>query len=172
MSAHVDDQLLALMERRLPAAERARVAAHLDECPRCRAAAAALDDTLAELTALPGALPAMPRRTSSHWPVVWARVRDAGAVRRLSPRVSVYLGLVTSLVVVVLAVPTMSRGVPASVTAGVAAGPQLTQPATLVARAEGTVAQWPERVSDTAVLSADGTAAIAPVPIPTPVPGP
>ncbi len=52
---HVDDQLLALVERRLPALERARVEAHLAHCQRCRAAASELHQSVTALAGLPGA---------------------------------------------------------------------------------------------------------------------
>ena len=176
MSTHVDAQLLALLERRLTPAERARVAAHLDTCPRCRAAARELAETVAELEAVPSALRGLPVRTAQQWPAVWSRVRAASPVRKLAPQVSVYLSLVTSVMAVLAVVPGMSHGAPASVTAGVAANPQLTQPATVVfhsaetLRAAETAANWRRTASGAAVPTAAGTEAIAPAPIPTPGP--
>ena len=170
MNAHVDEHLLALIERRLTAAERARVAIHLEACPRCRASARALAETADELAALPNALRALPLRAARQWPAVWAKVRAAGSAARSGPQLSVYLGLVSSLVAIVAVIPSVRQGAPASVTAGVAAGPQLTQPATVVMQVEGTVAEWQDRASDPAAPTVDNAAAIAPVPIPTPAP--
>jgi anti-sigma factor RsiW len=174
MSAHVDERLLALVERRLAPAERARVLAHLDECPRCRLAARDLDETARALAPLPSALRALPLRPRASWPAVWARVRAASPDRRLWPQASIYLGVVTSFLAFVAVFAGGTHGLPASVTAGVALGPQSTQAATLVFQtsrgglAAGTAAQAPHGAQPT--LS--GTEAIAPVPIPTPVPGP
>ncbi len=177
--AHVDEHLLALVERRLPPAERARVEAHLAACARCRAAAGALFDNVEGLEALPGALRGLPVRAAQQWPGVWARVRaarpDAGTVRRAWPRLSVYLSLVTTFLVFLSVFPSGGQLAPASVTAGVAAGPQGTQPATVAFQAEAE----PQGRAGTAALAAAeaaptlaGTEPIQPLPIPTPVPGP
>jgi anti-sigma factor RsiW len=177
MSGHVDDRLLAYLERRLTAAERAQVTAHLDACPRCRASVGHLAEAVEDLSPLPGALRALPVRAAHQWPGMWARVRAAGVPRRLGPQVSVYLGLVTSLMVVVSVVPGAGHGAPSSVTAGVAAGPLLTQPATVVFHAAnaqdiaGTAAQLPEPAHQVAPTLA-GTLAVEPIPIPTPGPRP
>jgi anti-sigma factor RsiW len=171
----VDDELLALIERRLAPAERARVLAHLAACARCRAAASDLNDTVDGLKALPYALRAVPVRAAQQWPDVWARVRAGGPAHKAWPQVSVYLSLVTGLLVLVSAIPGRGAAAPARVTAGVAAGPQLTQAATVVyqlaadhAASTGTAGELTRGAQPTLA----GTAAIAPVPIPTPVPGP
>ena len=173
MSArHADDQLLALLEQRLPPADRARVEAHLAECARCRLAARDLADLTQGLEALPGALRGLPRRAAQQWPAVWARVSGARPTRRLWPQVSVYLGVVTSFMAVIAVFPGGNQGVPASVTAGMAAGPQNTQPATVAFHtddvAQGTGLAGVAEAAPTQV----GTEPVLAIPVPTPVPGP
>jgi hypothetical protein len=126
------------------------------------------------LEGLPGALRALPVRAAQQWPDVWARVRAAGPVRRAWPQASIYLSLVTSFAVLVLVFPS-GHAAPASVTAGVAAGPEHTQPATVVFQVETDQLDSTGTAGETKAAAAPtsaGTAAIQPVPIPTPVPGP
>ncbi len=167
-SAHVDEQLLALVERRLSRDDRARVEAHLAGCARCRLAARELDDTVSGLQKLPAALRGLPLSAARQWPAVWVRVRAAGPARRLWPQMSVYLGVVTGFLAFVSVIPGAYHAAPASVTAGLAAGPQHTQPATVAfhteyARADSVTAAEPTQA---------GTEPIHPIPVPTPVPGP
>ena len=64
---------LALIEKRLPLAERQRAEAHLAACPACRAEFAALADVAQTLTQLPAALTLPPRRAV--WSAQWAKAR-------------------------------------------------------------------------------------------------
>ncbi len=176
LSRHVEGQLLALIERRLVPDERARVEAHVAVCARCRAAAGELFQTVDALQGLPGALRALPVRAGRQWPAVWARVRATGTARKAWPHVSLYLSLVTTFLAIVSMAPGLARSAPASVTAGVAAGPQLTQPATVIyqAVADPTDSAATLGLADhgSAEATVAGTAAIQPIPIPTPVPDP
>jgi anti-sigma factor RsiW len=169
---HVDAQLLALVERRLALDEQARVEAHLAACARCQAAANDLYDITDGLGAMPAALRTLPVRAAQQWPAVWSRLRGAGPARRPWPQVSVYLSLVSSFLVVVAAMPGGGpAAAPSSVTAGVAAGPQLTPPATVVFQIEATTGM--AGLADaSAAPTLSGTEAVQPIPIPTPVPGP
>lgn len=168
MIGHVDDQLLALVERRLAPAERAQVLAHLARCPRCRAAAAELDEAAQDVRALAGTLRSMPVRAAQQWPAVWRRVQGASAAGRLGPQVRVYLGLVTGFLALMSVFPGLRGGAAASVTVGVAAGPQQTALATIAYQAARPAGTDDEAVRPAPTLA--GTEAIAPVPIPTPVP--
>ncbi len=176
VNGHVDAQLLAYVERRLAADERARVQAHLAVCAGCRAAAAELAHTVDALQGLPGALRGLPARAAHQWPAVWVNVLAAGTARKVWPHVSLYLSLVTTFLAFVLVAPGQGRPVPASVTAGVAAGPRLTQPATFVYQpAVGpteSAATFGLAVHGGAEATVAGTRAIQPIPIPTPAPDP
>jgi hypothetical protein len=143
------------------------VLAHLAGCGRCRAAAAALDETAGDMRALAGALRTLPVPAARHWPAVWQRMQSGGA-GRLGPQARVYLGLVTGFLALVTAFPSLSAGGAASVTAGVAAGPQHTLPATVAYQAAAPAGTEDEFVRAAPTLA--GTEAIRPEPIPTPVP--
>lgn len=167
-AAHVDDCLLALVERRLAPAERARVLTHLAGCARCRAAAAELDEAAGDMRALAGTLRALPTQAARQWPAVWARVQGANVAGRLGPQARVYLGLITGFLALLTAFPGLSHGAAANVTAGVAIGPQQTVPATVAYQAARPAGTEDEFVP--AAPTVAGTVAIAPMPIPTPVP--
>lgn len=98
---HIHQSWLALIEKRLSAAERARTAAHLAACPECR-------EELAEMRDLVSAMAAMrvlPGHARNLWPAIWARVQRRAAAAR--PAYSWQLAASTGLVAVCLVTLTL-----------------------------------------------------------------
>jgi anti-sigma factor RsiW len=76
---HPDTALVPYVKDELPAGERARVAAHLDRCERCRVA-------LADVRAVLGALAPAPAPIEPHWGRYRTELRARLAARARGPR--------------------------------------------------------------------------------------
>ncbi len=122
VSQHVERELPAYAERRLSAARRAQVEAHLASCAVCRAVA---DETVAlvdALQAMPAALRGVPQ--GRQWNTIWAKVSAPSQPRlpRAAPRLSFYMGLMA----VAFSAATLAPGafgIRPAVTAGVVETP-------------------------------------------------
>jgi putative zinc finger protein len=160
VGGHVCRDLLAWAEQRLPAAEHARVEAHLGACGDCRAEADDLLHLVDTLGGLPKALRALPANGARSWPAVWAGIQFSPLPRAL-PRLSFYLSLVGIVFVLAAALPARLGIQALTVTAGVVETPVAPR-ATLV-------------VSSTDALPDGGrevqaATAAWPIPVPTPIP--
>ena len=99
---HPETALVPYVKGELPAAERARVAAHLEGCDRCRAA-------LADVRAVLGALAPAPVAAEPHWGRYRAELRARLDARARAPRwwqrplpIAVSAGLAAALVLFAL----------------------------------------------------------------------
>jgi anti-sigma factor RsiW len=155
-------------ERRLDAAGRAQVEAHLAACAECRHAAAETAAVVDALQAMPMALRVLPGSGARDWINVWRRVRQPKP-RAALPRLSFGLSLVTVAFSLLMFLPAGLAGRPAAVTAGVVETPRVSALTPHVAAAAGGEAR-----SAAAATRSAGAASLTlgPVPIPTPMPGP
>jgi hypothetical protein len=160
--------LLRYAERRLDAAGRARVEAHLAVCLECQAAAAETAAVVDALQAMPLALRALPASGRRDWAAVWQRARKPAPWAAL-PRLSFGLSLVTAAFTLLMILPGGLAGRPAAVTAGVVETPRVSVLTPRVA-AVGLVESRSAAAATSAARAASLT--VGPVPIPTPMPGP
>lgn len=161
---HIYQSWLALIEKRLSPADRARVEAHLAACPECREKLAEMRDLVGALEAMPVALRAMPGRAQNLWPAIWERVQRRAAAAR--PVYSWQLAASLSLVAVCLI--TLSLFGPAlsgswTVTAGLADPAQVTLETPLAPQSA---------LSAASTARAPQTEFPLPAPVQTPRPGP
>jgi anti-sigma factor RsiW len=160
VSGHVHRDLLAWTEMRLPAADQARVEAHLGACRACRAEADDLLHLADTLGGLPKALRALPANGARSWPAVWARIQFTPLPRAL-PRLSFYLSLVGIVFALAAALPAGLGIQPLIVTAGVVETPVAPRATRVVSSTES----LPDGGRDVKAATAAW-----PIPVPTPIP--
>jgi anti-sigma factor RsiW len=162
---HPRQELLAYVEGRLEAPDRARVAQHLRGCPGCQAEVAELEQVNETLGALPAALRPLTLRPAGSWPKVWDRVQGV-PLRRVVPQLNLYLSLAAVIFVLAAALPASLGAQPLPVTAGVIQTPVAAQ--ATPAAGKSTLAA--SALVSTALAARTVTAA-RPIPIQTPIPG-
>jgi anti-sigma factor RsiW len=165
-TTHPQAELLAFVDGRLEAAERARVARHLADCPACRADVFELARVDETLSALPAALRPLTAPAAGSWSRVWVQTQ-ARSLRRVVPQLNFYLSLAAVIFVLAAAVPASLGAQPMPVTAGVIQTPLAEQ----MTPAAGMPTFTSAGRASTAPAVARAVTAARPVPNETPVPG-
>ena len=155
------------------------MAVHLEACAACRREAEDLAPVVEALRAMPEALRRVPSRARDRWPAVWGRVNHGGrvhrgggglapVVRRLTPRVTVYLGLVVGALTASMIWPGGMAGQAQAVTAGMVETPHVAAHTPQAAVASGPAL----RLTAGGALATAGQLAVpsGPAPVGTPRP--